>query len=486
MLRSLRSRLLAGMIGSIAVLLAVFGCVVYSAVRRALVAELDAALAVTARTLAASVEVDDDEVEIEFDSRRVPEFGEAGGGFCYEFRRSDGTVLKRSASLGGSGLESFHGSGGAVAFRFLALPDGRGARAAGLRFRPAVERDDVEREGEHRNEGAERGHRAGGAAGPLVLVVARDAGGLEGHLASLRWILLAAGVGTMALASCVSYLIVGRGLAPLRSLAGRIARIGAADLGVRIGAAAMPAEMAPVVGKLNDLLGRLAAAFDRERAFTADVAHELRTPLAGLRTTIEVALADGETDGERAEALSDCLDITVRMQAMVETLLTLARLDAGEAASPQETIDLAELLDARWRPLADRARRRRLAFENAVPPGVSCLGRKDTLAVALDNVLDNAVAYADESGRIRAAARRADGAVEVTISNTGCRLPAARAEDVFERFWRGDTSRSQTGVHCGLGLALVRRIVTSQHGSVSAEIGQDGVFTIRLELRAGR
>ena len=470
--RSLRVRLLVGIVGGMTLLLVVFSLVIYTAIRRALINQFDTSLASMARILAASVEQNREEIELEFEVAQMPEFQEAERPTYYELWRPDGVVLARSPSLGADDLLRFEGAPGEPAFGALQLRNGRPGRAAGLGFRPRTA------DSEEKNPPQPEKTLA------LTLVVARDAGDMLRHLEFLRWLLLVASVGTITLSVLVAAVVVRRGLCPLNSLAAEIAAITEDDLNVRVGSEKIPAEIMPIKNRLNELLARLGASFARERRFAADVAHELRTPLAGIRSTLEVTLTRTRRADEYQTALCDCLTIAKNMQAMVNNLLTLARIEAKQTAFRREQIRLAELMDSCWRSFSAGAAKRSIVFENRVPAHTTCQSDRESLSIVFSNILDNAVEYADEAGQIRTTARQIDGSVEITVSNTGCRLTNEQAAHVFDCLWRGDSSRTGTGSHCGLGLALVQRVVAALGGSTSVEVQSGGIFTIRLVLQA--
>jgi signal transduction histidine kinase len=323
------------------------------------------------------------------------------------------------------------------------------------------------------------------AAEEVTLVLARGTADLDSQLASLRWLLAVAGGGTVLLVLLAAAIVVRQGLRPLGSLAAGIASIRENDLSARLPVRGTVAEVAPVVERLNELLGRLEEAFRRERTLTADVAHELRTPLAGMRSTIDVALLRSRASREYEQALRDCQEIVRQTQGMVDNLLSLARLEGGQVALQPEMMRPAELVDALWRPHAPQARARRIVFENRLLADVPCTADRDILTMVLSNLLANAAEYTNEGGRIEVSGTVAGNAVEVAFSNTGCTLSAEDTPHVFDRFWRGDTARSATGVHCGLGLSLVKRAVQALGGAVSAEV-TGSRFTVRVTLACGR
>ena len=241
----------------------------------------------------------------------------------------------------------------------------------------------------------------------------------------------------------------------------------------------MPSEIAPVVKRLNDLLDQLATAFERERALTADMAHELRTPIAGLRTTLEVALAPGAATADHRETLADALQITLSMQGLVSNMLILARLDAEQVPLRVTPVTLAALVDDCWNPHCREAAVRTLQFQNRLPQDLVCRADDDMLRIVFGNLLENATKYANVGGSIWVDGRRNNGCVEITVANTGCTLEKHHLCHVFDRFWRGDAGRNETGLHAGLGLAWSanRR---RKGGQATVTLDHSGVFAIHL------
>jgi len=451
-------------------LLSVFSLTVYTVIRSALIGQFDSSLVSVAWMLAGSVEVDGQKIELEFEERGRPELRDAAFPTYYQLWRGDGTVAAKSAMLGSTELGRLEGALGEVVLGRWQSVDGEPFRTAGLKFRPRAP------------DGEQDLAESGLAGQTLELVVARDAGQLAGQLRFLRWLLAGASAAVAALSLITAYAVVRAGLRPLDSIAAEIAAISQEDLSARIAAPLAPSEIVPIRDRLNGLLSRLEQAFERERRFTADVAHELRTPLAGLRSMIEVTRSRGRDVGEYEAVLAECLGICVKMQAMVNNLLVLARLDARQVRFCCESINLAELANSQWKEFADKAAQRRLAFKNLTPPSLSVRADREYLCMVLRNVLANAAEYADEGGRVRLRAARKDGMVEISVSNSGCRLSTEQVARVFDCFWRADQSRTDAGVHCGIGLALVERIVHAFGGTVAADVDEAGTFTVRLTI----
>ena len=470
MMRSLRTRLLAGMIVGIMLLLAVFSLIVYTVIRSALVKQFDRSLASIAQILAASVELDGDEIELEFEVQQMPEFQNTERPTHYQLWGSDGVVVARSPLLGTDDLLHPGGLLNKLVFVTSQEKNGHPRRKVGLTFVPRSA------------DSAESDASLTTNEQSLTLAVARDAGDLQGQLQFLRWLLLIASVAVTTLSLLIAAIIVRKGLSPLNSIAAEIATITEDNLTTRIAAEHVPAEVVPIKNRLNELLSRLETSFNRERQFNADVAHELRTPLAGIRSTIEVSLARNREAIEYQEALSSCLEIAQNMQSMVSNLLMLARLDAQQATLHIEQVQIAGLVDDCWRPFSDKALSQGITFDNRITADTTCESDRQNLCIILSNVLENAVVYADKGGQIWATACRKDDSVEISISNTGCQLSTEQVSHVFDCFWRGDSSRSDAGVHCGLGLALVRKFTMALGGHVAAELRPEGILTIRLSL----
>jgi two-component system sensor histidine kinase QseC len=465
MILSIRTRLLLWMLGGMTVLLTVSALAVYGAMRRSLKNGFDAVLLSTARAVADSVEPGHGRIKVEIDEHDLPEFTRSVRPDFFQIWSGSGEVLGRSPSLGDLDLGWFASSAGKPEFRAISLPDGREGRAVSLRFQAG---------GDDEPKGVP-------PFGEVTLVVARDTAALDSDLGVLGMLLLLTTGGTLLLTLIVGGFVVHQGLRPLQALAARIASIRPDELAIPMGAGRMPAELRPVVEKLDDLLRRLEAAFRRERAFAADVTHELRTPLAGMRSTLEVSLGHLRGAEDYRQDMEECLEILKRMQAMIGSLTTLERLEAGQVAMRFETIPLAEFVDGILPPFADEARARGIGVDCRIPRDLQCRADRECLALILTNLLANAAEYTDDAGRIEIVAGRDGESITLQVANSGCRLDAAEAKHVFERFWRGDASRTGTGTHSGLGLALVRRAAAALSGTVSVAVAGD-TYSIRLQL----
>lgn len=319
----------------------------------------------------------------------------------------------------------------------------------------------------------------------MVLAVAQDDAVLE---ATLRRIFIMLAVSGLIAAICTMLgvtLVIGRLLAPVRRLAAELDGISQHDLSARLGGEGAPLELQPVVRGLNALLARLETAFEREKTLTADLAHELRTPLHGLRLTLDVALTRPREAADYRRTLEECQAMVAATQAMAQDLLTLARLDADRSAVGQEPVSLLPLLQDCWQPLAARAEARRLMVDWC-PRDARVLAHPERLRLVLSSLLGNAVDHADEGGRIRVGITEDGDQAVFSLANTGSQVAPADTAKVFDRFWRQDSARGGDAAHCGLGLAIVRRVADLMGMPIHVKSEVGGWFEVVLRLPKDR
>ena len=465
---SLKSRLMYGMISGMAVLLIGFDLIVYHIISHELFSQFDASLKSAANLISASVEKDDEEdkFDFEFNIERMPEFAGGKKSAYYELWGNDGTVIKKSPSLGSEDIIRFASAKKSRSYKSFVMKNGRPVRAIAMNFLPHVE---------------DNNSPATDTLRPLVLAVARDTGELLEQLRFLKYLLSIASIGILGLSYAVAEIVVKRGLAPLGAVAEQIDNISEDNLKSRIGSENLPDEIMPIQRKLNNLLERLQASFERERTFNANVAHELRTPLAGMRSIIDVALTRYRDAGEYRSALSESLSIVNNMEEMVSRLLMLARNESGQAALNKEQIKLAQMIDKCWGAFAGKANEAGIVFANSIDANLVCKSDAAGLSMIFSNLLNNASEYTNRSGRIEAAAQKTEHGIEIIFENTGNQLTQQQTQMVFDCFWQGDASRSSTGVHFGLGLSLVRQMVELLGGKIRAEVSND-LFSIHIYL----
>jgi signal transduction histidine kinase len=227
---------------------------------------------------------------------------------------------------------------------------------------------------------------------------------------------------------------------------------------------------------LNAMLARLRASIERERQFVADAGHELRTPIAVVKTEIEAALRDGDLPPEAREGLQAALAETDVLAQLAEDLLVLARAGDGALAVRPEPLDARDALESAAQRFADRAAGAGRTIEVRAPEGVDVSADPLRLRQAVGNLVDNALRHG--SGPVVLDAAPVNGVVELRVSDGGPGFPDDLADRAFERFTRGDAARTRGGA--GLGLAIVRAIAEAHGGSADVEAGAPTTVRIRL------
>ena len=291
-------------------------------------------------------------------------------------------------------------------------------------------------------------------------------------LASFRNELLIAGPIALLLASLAGYFLAGLSLRQVESMRRRAAAISAETPGERLPVPSTRDEVERLGSTLNEMLGRLEAGLQRERDFVADAGHELRTPLALLRTELELALRQGQSEEELREALRVSVEEVDRLAQLADDLLLIARYDRGRLPLRVESVDARSLLDSvvtrfQWR--ADEAAR---PLASEAPSGLIVRGDRLRLEQALGNLVDNALRYG--RGRVTLRAADANGTVELAVEDQGDGFADGFADRAFERFSRAH----HEGGGAGLGLAIVR-VIAEAHGG-SADVS--GGSRVRLML----
>ena len=310
----------------------------------------------------------------------------------------------------------------------------------------------------------------------LVLVVGATRQNDAETLASFRDELLIAGPIALILASLAGYLLAGLSLRQVESMRQRAAAISADTPGERLPVPATRDELERLGTTLNEMLARLEAGLQRERDFVADAGHELRTPLALLRTELELALSHGRSAEELRAALRASLEEVDRLAQLADDLLLIARYDRGRLQLRLESLDVDELLSSVVRRFQLRAGESARPLASEAPSNLRLRGDRLRLEQALGNLVDNALRHGRGPVSLRAAA--VDGKVAFHVQDQGDGFGNGFIERAFERFSRALPS----GEGAGLGLSIVRVIAEAHGGSAEAANAPEGGADVRLLL----
>lgn len=453
-----------------------------------LMQEFDDGLLAKARIIAGLVEREGNAIEFDRVSRFMPEFESRKPLEYYELSLDNGSMFHESPSLQGATLAGGRNATDEPQFRNLVLPSGKAGRLVSFTFKPRLSP-----EGESDAEEDEEPEESGEAAG---VGIEENEDEVEYHLSRDEAkrdpgvsIVLAKGTATVDRLILVSRMIVGtafvllvvglalltwvsvrRNLAPLRNLSRDVEALDEHKLHKRVQRAQDVEELEPITRQLNNLLDRLERAFHREKRFSGDVAHELRTPISELRALSEVGREWADERDMVEGFFGDLVNLADDMERTVTNLLMLARLDAGSQIIELEIVGLRNLVDKIWKRFKDDADGRYVKLENNIVDDLYVRTDKDKLAMMLINIISNAVAYSAEGTVISVESSKLNETVYITITNTAPDLAGGDLDVMLERFWRKDQSRTSRG-HAGLGLSLVKEL--GQLLGMAVELGLD-------------
>jgi signal transduction histidine kinase len=307
--------------------------------------------------------------------------------------------------------------------------------------------------------------RAGPPSASRTIIVAVPVNDIEQSQRILRITLLLAYPPLVVIMALIAWRVIGSTLRPVETLRSGAARISGNDQDERLTVPESADEIRALALTLNDMLDRLAAARGRQRAFVADAAHELRSPLASMRTQLEVA----QHLGEGGELATDLLADVVRLSTLVEDLLLLARAGSDTRHPPtRESLDVRALLVA----TAERYAGARVPVSVAAGPAVYANVNSEELRRVLANLVDNAVRHG--GSQVVLAVRAGGGGAVLTVIDDGPGIPAEERERVFERFARLDDARDRDVGGTGLGLAIVKELLRRSDASISLQDNPSG------------
>lgn len=305
------------------------------------------------------------------------------------------------------------------------------------------------------------------AAPVNCVLVGRSLAAEQADLRNFGAALIAIGAVVLGAGLVGGWWLVTRALQPIGKIGATAARIAEGDLSQRIENGDAQSELGQLANVLNTTFDRLEALFAQQANFTADAAHELRTPVTVILTQAQSALARDRSAEEYRETIEACQRAAQRMRRLIESLMELARLDAGQEPLHLEKCDLGKVVRDCVGLMHPLAAARKIAIEEDHSAAV-CRGDAERLAQVVTNLLSNAIEYNYEGGKVRVSTRGEDGMAIVKVLNTGAGIDAADLPHVFDRFHRGDKARSSSG-HSGLGLAIVQAIVHAHGGSIAVE-----------------
>lgn len=301
----------------------------------------------------------------------------------------------------------------------------------------------------------------------------------------LHGLLLTLGLGLpviVALSIGGGYFVMRRALEPVDALTRSAERITSRNLNERLPIVPTGDELERLSIALNSMVARLDRAFTHIRRFSADASHELRTPLTVLRGELEGIVQEPHLTAEMREMIGSALEETERLSKIVESLLVISRLDAGEAQMERARFDFAELTEATVEQLRLLAEDKHITLMSYARQPVEVEGDRARLKQVVVNLVDNAIKYTPAGGRVEVRVTRENSYALLEVKDTGVGIPKEALPHIFERFYRVDKARSRAVGGTGLGLAIVKSICTAHGGQVNVESTENkgSCFVVQL------
>lgn len=444
--------------------------------RRQLEREFDHNLLTKAMTLVTLTTQEAGSIELDFADEFMPEFETPKRPEYFELWLADGTLLERSRSLGEKDLPRDNLTLDQPSFNDMTLIDGREGRLVQIRFIPHTK--DLPNEENKGDERAYNKDRHPHSDIQAHFSVARGREDLDALIWSIRVTLGVAGLLMLIAMILLVRLSVHRGLEPLREISTQVQAMTAESFSDHIRLKQSIQELDPIVKQLNKLLDRLGKSFERERQFSGNVAHELRTTLAELRAMAEVGGKWPEDKEMIKEFFDDMLSVTDDMQYTITNLMALARCESGKQEVEHCPVNLAELVRETWTRLADQAKEKGLKFDNRLDD-IIVFSDRHKVELMLVNLFTNAIEYSPPNEKVIVKITQNDTTIGITVANMTYDLGQSDIDSMFDRFWRKDAARTSRH-HAGLGLSLVKALADTLSLKILPRLSQDKAFRIEL------
>lgn len=470
---SIRSRLVFWIGLMVTLILALGSYVIYVTARSTLYLEVDQNLESTLALQQLELEIVDGSIyhewlhDIENDNARVKTT------YIQVWNEVTGETT-RSPALQGTDLPRVFGSEMAQ-YKDVFLPGGRHGRVIGRQVFPVVEWTGQGPE-------ADRGERS--ETQPHYMAIALDVEAAESALRRLIGTLLMGLVFSLFVSFVTIRLIIMFSFRPLERLEQVIVQTDVNDPKAVLDVPQdLPAELRGLVSRYQQLFARIGLVRERERKFSANVAHELRTPLAGVEATLEQALATEREAGDYKQRIECAQGIVQQMGDLIKRLMWFSRLYNKSEAVERAPVDLALAVETRLAILQDRIAERALVVETDIPSEACIVASDETLiGILMNNLIGNAVAHSDQGSVVRVILQSANGSIFVKISNLCRTFEQSDLAHIFEPFYRSDAARSVEGGHSGIGLALAQEIANLLRIELKVHFSEDAIFTVEMHF----
>lgn len=429
--------------------------------------EFDQNLSAKASVLMSLVEVDDGTVVFDFSGEFMPEFSAAEEPEYFQLWLNSQRALEKSNSLKAlpttADLPVTDFRSTREAFRNITLPDGRRGRMISINFYPQSGSSPA-------NSGTARSEV------PLItLAVAKERGSLDKTIRDFLLIFSAIVILFTIIAAVTIWQTVMKGLQPLKNMQRKMSMLAIDNLSERLDFPNPPKELEETIYQFNRMLERLENSFERQKQFTAEVAHELRTPISQMRGLTERAIKH-----ENGSApYRDILDSTMQMEMTVSNLMALAQCEKGNIILEPQVIKLAQKMDACWSKYQAMADKRSLSFINNITDEFKIISSSAELDIIFNNLISNAINYSIPGSQITTYCRTENDILCICITNRPMEMSDELVKNMFDRRWHKDGNDISLH-HNRLGLALVKSYADLLNLKIKTAGSDDGVLTVDL------
>lgn len=466
-MKSIRSTTTVLTVTGIVVIMVVGQLILDNVLSSWLAERFDDALHAKAQALVTLTKSNGVQVQMDFADEFMPEFSRPDNPEYFELYLQSGVLLERSRSFEPMHIVNFSDPAEDTTFADITLPDGRPGRKVAVRFTPQIE--DKSLRPKYPEESREK----------AIIELSRERKSLDDLL--FKFHLLIGGIGFLVVL-IITFVVtksIKSGLTPLDKIANDISRITPESMNVPIDIENQPDELKTIATQFNLVLAAIEKALSRERQFSSDVAHELRTPVSEMLALSEVGMRWPDVK-EAASYFTDIHESSRHLDRLISNLLHLSRCEEGQIDIQISEVKLDSLLENICSKLTFEANAKNIDYRFPDKKTPKLLVDENWLGLILLNLLTNAIAHSPANSQIEVEFFSQKDRGSIQIKNTTIdTLSADDLDHIFERFWRKDLART-SGQHIGIGLALVKSYATCLGLSVVASTAEDGKFCIRI------
>jgi len=462
MLSSIKARVITFYLAVLFVMLSALGIFLYLSLGKIVYDSIDSSLLSRAKALATLIEEAEARTEFDFSDEIMWEYHSPKARSFFQIRRLDGTIIEKSASLGERKLP-FQAGENRTHFKTIVL-DGTSVRVVNFHILKDTQSNEKE-----------KGRPAQYKRNGLVIQCAEIIQEQKTVIRNYGFVLAISIFLVMMTSASGAFFIARKALMPIKEISATVGRISESNLSERIGVENTPAELRALSASFNHTFDRLENSFKRQKQFTSDASHELRTPLSVILSQSEITLRRERTPGEYRKALMTIEEAGKLMSEIVTKLLTIARLGVDKAEIKKERIDLAKIISVAvklLRPYAENNEIRINVYKIDQPVVIE--GDRTAILELFINIIDNAIKYNIPHGKIDVSFRKEDAFIVIQVKDTGMGIAEEDLDQVFERFYRVDKSRSKHIAGVGLGLSICREIVRLHGGRITMKSQKGG------------